>query len=669
MSARARKRRAVTPVHPALLARAHAAPDFQPPLASLAGVPARPAVQRKCAQCAADGRDELPVQARLEVGPANDRYEREADAIADRVTRMSGPVAAPPGITMAGRPASLPRKAGSAQAGGGGDISAGLAAQGEGAPLAAGTRAFFEPRFGRDLGHVRVHDDAGAGRLARGIHAHAFTSGADIYFGEGRYDPGSAGGRHLLAHEITHTFQQAGGGPAPVQRATVKSGPLTIQVEYGTVINVPAAQLGDRVIAANAGYAGAAPDAAQESAIRGLARGPQEWLLFALKLLADNAAAAPGLDRVLAVARLVAQAPISFTVPLPDEDNLFVHEALEVSGWLESAAGGRLAAPGAKEAKAVDAVVNPKSPQAGDPLDVPQLERRLRPALEFLLTVLDPGKWKSTGTRSLSAFQSLGDLVQSEARIFFAPYADAAIGNIYSLRPAWKASANIFSTVAQTPTRAQRINHLLNRADLVGWADKATGIITDTDIYADTHFDPQRATDLAARQTILDAIEADPAFQPIIDRLVQHTGRKSGSGTTTKIGLVTEYNTASLGACEAHWSGIDTLCHEVLHALVHPKFVAASFKVKFPQVLREGFTEVLGVHLFNQHVAPKAKKDPKFKAILETGVPGAPCKEPTPATVDYGAAGAGAAKILQKVHPDNFRAAYFMGRTDLAGLP
>jgi Domain of unknown function (DUF4157) len=319
MSARARTRRALAPVQPALLARAPAAPDVQPPLASLAGIPARPAVQRKCGQCAANGRDEMPVQARLEIGAANDRYEREADMIADRVTRMAGPAAAPPGITpIAGRPAPPARKAASARAGGGGDMSAGLAAQGEGAPLSAETRAFFEPRFGRDLGHVRVHDDGGAGRLARGIDAQAFTTGPDIYFGEGRYDPGSDGGRHLLAHEITHTFQQAGDGPAPVQRATVKLGALSIQVEYGTVINVPAAQLGDRVIAAIAGYTGAAPDAAQEATVRGYGRAAQEWLLFALKLLADNKAGAIFLNATDAVAKLVARAPLSVNPPLPD---------------------------------------------------------------------------------------------------------------------------------------------------------------------------------------------------------------------------------------------------------------------------------------------------------------------------------------------------------------
>jgi hypothetical protein len=65
--------------------RARADSRFLPPLASLAAIPAQPAVQRKCGGCAAEEKEELPVRARLEVGPVGDRYEREADAIAGKV--------------------------------------------------------------------------------------------------------------------------------------------------------------------------------------------------------------------------------------------------------------------------------------------------------------------------------------------------------------------------------------------------------------------------------------------------------------------------------------------------------------------------------------------------------------------------------------------------------
>ena len=41
--------------------------------------------------------------------------------------------------------------------------------------------------------------------------------GQDIYFGEGRYQPETAEGLELIAHEVTHTVQQRN-GLARVQR-------------------------------------------------------------------------------------------------------------------------------------------------------------------------------------------------------------------------------------------------------------------------------------------------------------------------------------------------------------------------------------------------------------------------------------------------------------------
>ncbi len=80
-------------------------------------------------------------------------------------------------------------------------------ASGPGAPLAPDTRAFFEPRLGADLSRVRVHTDAAAGASARAANARAFTTGDDIAFGPGRYDPRSDDGKQLLAHELTHVVQ------------------------------------------------------------------------------------------------------------------------------------------------------------------------------------------------------------------------------------------------------------------------------------------------------------------------------------------------------------------------------------------------------------------------------------------------------------------------------
>lgn len=63
-------------------------------------------------------------------------------------------------------------------------------------------------RLGADFSDVRVHTDEAARQVADGMSARAFTSGRDIYFNEGEYDPNSYSGQWLLAHELTHTIQQ-----------------------------------------------------------------------------------------------------------------------------------------------------------------------------------------------------------------------------------------------------------------------------------------------------------------------------------------------------------------------------------------------------------------------------------------------------------------------------
>ena len=78
-----------------------------------------------------------------------------------------------------------------------------------GQPLDPATRAFFEPRFGRDFSGVRVHTDTKAAESARDINALAYTVGKDVVFGAEQYAPGTKEGKRLLAHELTHTLQQA----------------------------------------------------------------------------------------------------------------------------------------------------------------------------------------------------------------------------------------------------------------------------------------------------------------------------------------------------------------------------------------------------------------------------------------------------------------------------
>jgi len=80
--------------------------------------------------------------------------------------------------------------------------------RGLGSPLPADTRAFMEERFGVDFSAVRIHAENEAAKITRSLNAEAFTYGRDIYFGAGRYSPGTSSFKRLLAHELTHVVQQ-----------------------------------------------------------------------------------------------------------------------------------------------------------------------------------------------------------------------------------------------------------------------------------------------------------------------------------------------------------------------------------------------------------------------------------------------------------------------------
>jgi len=84
-----------------------------------------------------------------------------------------------------------------------------------GQPLADTVRAPMENAFDADFSGVKVHTDNQSNALNQSLQARAFTTGQDIFFRQGEYDPGSSAGQELLAHELTHVVQQ---GAAPVQR-------------------------------------------------------------------------------------------------------------------------------------------------------------------------------------------------------------------------------------------------------------------------------------------------------------------------------------------------------------------------------------------------------------------------------------------------------------------
>jgi Domain of unknown function (DUF4157) len=87
------------------------------------------------------------------------------------------------------------------------------AKRGGGQPLEMGAQRDLGASMGHDFSDVHVHTDGEADRLNRAVRGEAFTTGKDIFFREGKYDPGSNQGRKLLAHELTHVVQQRDAPP------------------------------------------------------------------------------------------------------------------------------------------------------------------------------------------------------------------------------------------------------------------------------------------------------------------------------------------------------------------------------------------------------------------------------------------------------------------------
>ncbi|MFN8488139.1 MAG: DUF4157 domain-containing protein [Caldilineaceae bacterium] len=83
-------------------------------------------------------------------------------------------------------------------------------ARGGGQALAERTQTQMGQAFGADFSRVRIHTDARADTLNQSLQARAFTTGQDIFFRQGEYNPESSPGQQLLAHELTHVLQQSG---------------------------------------------------------------------------------------------------------------------------------------------------------------------------------------------------------------------------------------------------------------------------------------------------------------------------------------------------------------------------------------------------------------------------------------------------------------------------
>lgn len=176
------------------------------------------------------------IQRKMTLGQPGDKYEQEADRFASQVVHQ---INAPDfkennirqsiqrekdleGVMYAkGFQSAIQRKQALVDGEASLDLESAInSARGGGQPLAHGLQQSIGQVMGADFSGVRVHTDAQSDQLSQSIQARAFTTGQDVFFREGAYDPGSRSGQKLIAHELTHVMQQN----AAVVRSTPQSG-------------------------------------------------------------------------------------------------------------------------------------------------------------------------------------------------------------------------------------------------------------------------------------------------------------------------------------------------------------------------------------------------------------------------------------------------------------
>ncbi|SET51987.1 protein of unknown function [Nitrosomonas marina] len=184
--------------------------------------------------------EESTIQAKVGVGEVDDKYEVEADQVAEQVMRMPETAALPSNESLTMDNSFIRRKSCEHCSQGEFDLvkkkkfnqsseqkvqrksqeriraltesvstkmEAGVDGgqlQSGGTPLPNSVKNFFERRFNYDFSDVRIHVGLQSEKLNQSLHSHAFTYANHIWLGAAK----SVENSPLLAHELAHVVQQ-----------------------------------------------------------------------------------------------------------------------------------------------------------------------------------------------------------------------------------------------------------------------------------------------------------------------------------------------------------------------------------------------------------------------------------------------------------------------------
>jgi competence ComEA-like helix-hairpin-helix protein len=209
------------------------------------------------------------IQTSLKLGKPGDKYEVEADQVADQVMMMPTQPYSPILSTSSGRLQMMPeeeeevqmmpissgfsmvslageeeeetlqlKQEGIPAAGNVAQASPNISSQiqsnaGSGSPMAPAIQTEMSGKIGADFSGVKIHTGPQASSMSNALGAQAFTYGNDIFFNEGKYQPESNDGKRLLAHELTHTVQQGGSQPRVSRQEISQTEPQVQRLPLG----------------------------------------------------------------------------------------------------------------------------------------------------------------------------------------------------------------------------------------------------------------------------------------------------------------------------------------------------------------------------------------------------------------------------------------------------
>ena len=176
--------------------------------------------QESFAESMALDSERRPLRRALTVGLADDPAEKQADSMADAALANLGSYdeAAP---TAVSRLAAIEDPLGGTEVAP--EIQRQIdAKRGGGQVLGERESTAFSDSYGVDLSGVRVHTDSQADQLSRSLQADAFSTGNDVFFRRGKYNPGTSAGDHLIGHELAHVATETSGAARSIHRFMTK---------------------------------------------------------------------------------------------------------------------------------------------------------------------------------------------------------------------------------------------------------------------------------------------------------------------------------------------------------------------------------------------------------------------------------------------------------------